>query len=86
MPATSLVSPANKQDEEIKNQNFFGSEEAGSANIGQEDAEQKVSAEVSLKSVMNGLETVGFDLEPDHRISFHHPEKKLYVYVGKVCD
>jgi hypothetical protein len=46
----------------------------------------KVSSEISLKSVMQGLENVGFDLEPDHRISFHHPDKKLYVYVGKVCD
>ena len=42
--------------------------------------------DVSLKSVIEGLENVGFELEPDHRISFHHPDKQLYVYVGKVCD
>ena len=46
----------------------------------------KVSREVTLKSVLEGLENVGFDLEPDHRVSFHHPEKKLYVYMGKVSD
>jgi len=86
MPATSLVSPANKLDEETKNQNLFGSEEVGSADLDKADTDTKVNAEVSFKSVMNGLESVGFDLEPDHRISFHHPEKKLYVYVGKVCD
>ena len=51
-----------------------------------EESEMKVSHEVPLKSVIQGLENVGFDLEPDHRVSFHHPEKKLYVYIGKVCD
>ena len=29
---------------------------------------------------------MGFDLEPEHRVSFYHPEKELYVHVGKVCD
>ena len=29
---------------------------------------------------------MGFDLEPEHRVSFYHPVKELYVHVGKVCD
>ena len=45
-----------------------------------------VTHDVSMKSVVLALSDMGFDLEPEHRISFHHPEKKLYVYVGKVCD
>ena len=35
---------------------------------------------------MAGLEQVGFELELDHRISFYHPDKRFYVFVGKVCD
>ena len=46
----------------------------------------KVRADISLRSVIDGLEKVGFELEPEHRISFHHPEKKLFVYAGKVGD
>ena len=45
-----------------------------------------VTHEVSLISVISALEEMGFGLEPEHRVSFYHPEKQLYVYVGKVCD
>ena len=48
--------------------------------------ESIVTHDVSMKSLVAALAEMGFELEPDHRLSFHHPEKQLYVYVGKVCD
>ena len=72
-------------DEEAK-EGAIWPEEAGITGLDCAEAGSKVANDVSLKSVLLGLENVGFDLEPDHRVSFHHPDKKLYVYIGKVCD
>ena len=45
-----------------------------------------VKYEVSLKSIVESLSSKGFDLEPEHRISFQDPAKSLYVYIGKAAD
>jgi len=82
-----LHTPTNyKQCEEAKQQDYLVGESAADHAMEENEAPCKVTREVTLKSVIEGLENVGFDLEPDHRVSFHHPEKKLYVYMGKVSD
>ena len=84
---TGLHTPTNyKQCEEAKQQDYLVGDSAADHAMEETEASCKVTREVTLKSVIEGLENVGFDLEPDHRVSFHHPEKKLYVYMGKVSD
>ena len=82
-----MESPRNVNgEEEVKKSSLFGSEEPCVSDIEAKEGNTMVCHDVSMKSVIEGLENVGFDLETDHRISFHHPDKQLYVYVGKVCD
>ena len=51
------------------------------------DANQTtVQYEFRLKSVIESLQSKGFDLEPDHRISFKDTAKNLYVFIGKASD
>lgn len=87
IPPTRNESPrALNGEEEVKKSSLFESGEPCIDDIVTKEASTMVCHEVSMKSVIEGLENVGFDLESDHRISFHHPDKQLYVYVGKVCD
>ena len=51
-----------------------------------EDHSATIMHEVSLKSIIESLSLKGFDLEPEHRISFKDPAKSLYVYIGKAAD
>jgi len=86
-----MESPRNPNgEEERKETSLFGSGQTGTDDFEAQEAKEevvtKVSYDVSVKSLLQGLENVGFDLEPEHRISFHHPEKNLYQYVGKVSD
>ena len=39
-----------------------------------------------LSSVIESLADKGFELEPEHRVSYRNPTKQLNVYVGKVSD
>ena len=40
----------------------------------------------SFKSVVSSLAAKGFDLDPEHRISFKDQVKNLYVFIGKTSD
>ena len=48
--------------------------------------EATVQYEFSLRSVIESLSSKGFDLEPDHRISYKDTAKNLYVFIGKASD
>ena len=41
---------------------------------------------IILSSVIESLADKGFELEPEHRVSYRNPTKQLNVYVGKVSD
>ena len=41
---------------------------------------------IMLSSVVESLADKGFELEPEHRVSYRDPIKQLNVYVGKVSD
>ena len=41
---------------------------------------------IMLSSVIESLADKGFELEPEHRVSYRDPVKALNVYVGKVSD
>ena len=41
---------------------------------------------IMLSSVIESLADKGFELEPEHRVSYRNPTKQLNVYVGKVSD
>ena len=41
---------------------------------------------IMLSSVVESLADKGFELEPEHRVSYRNPTKQLNVYVGKVSD
>jgi len=41
---------------------------------------------IRLGSVIDSLAEKGFELEPDHRVSYRNPIKALNVFVGKVSD
>ena len=41
---------------------------------------------VMLSSVIESLAEKGFELEPEHRVSYRDPAKGYNVYVGKVSD
>ena len=41
---------------------------------------------IMLSSVIESLAEKGFELEPEHRVSYRDPTKQLNVYVGKVSD
>jgi len=41
---------------------------------------------IMLSSVIESLADKGFELEPEHRVSYRDPTKQLNVYVGKVSD
>jgi len=39
-----------------------------------------------LSSVLESLADKGFELGPDHRVSYRDPIKALNVYIGKASD
>jgi hypothetical protein len=47
---------------------------------------QPITSDILIGSVLDSLQTMGFDLEPDHRISYFKPSQRLYLYLGKVAD
>jgi hypothetical protein len=44
------------------------------------------TSDLLIGSVLASLQQMGFDLDPDYRISYFKPSQKLYLYLGKVVD
>ena len=44
------------------------------------------SSEILIGSVLDSMQEMGFELEPDYRISYFKPTEQLYLYLGKVSD
>ena len=64
----SLESPRSTNGQEEK-------DKPGTEQHREDGVETIVTHDVSMKSLVASLAEMGFELEPDHRLSFHHPEK-----------
>jgi len=53
---------------------------------GPAESSQRITNEVTLRSIIESLAVKGLDIEPEHRISFQDPAKSLYVFIGKAAD
>ena len=51
--------------------------------LAQVDSQTK---ELSFCSVLVSLNQMGFELEPDYRISYFKPEQQMFVFLGKVAE
>ena len=67
-PSTKFESPRQKMED--------ADDQTESQEVDREaESKSVVTRDVSMKSLIAALEDMGFGLEPEHRVSFYHPDK-----------